>query len=131
MNMRKLNVVLLLLFALALGCQRDGKIAVQDTTRQDAQLLPADVNTIMFCDVRNVVQSALAQEALQQIENRMREEMSHEKYEEFKSATGFDPKRDLHSVLAGVRQVRRHDEDFYAVLHGQFDEQKIVAFIKQ
>ncbi len=129
--MRKLNLVLLLLFALVLGCQRQGQIAVPDATRQDAQLLPADINAIMYCNVRNVVQSPLAADILQQIENRMREEMSHEKYEEFKSATGFDPKRDLQSVLAGVREVRRHDENFYAILHGQFDEQKIVAFVKQ
>ncbi|MGH7495024.1 MAG: hypothetical protein ACREOO_21840 [bacterium] len=129
--MRKMNVVLSLLLVAALGCQREGKIAVQDATRQDAQLLPADVNTIMYCNVRNVVQSPLAQEVLQQIENRMREEMSHDRYEEFKSATGFDPKRDLHSVLAGARQMHGHDEDLYAIVHGQFDEQKIVAFIKQ
>jgi hypothetical protein len=129
--MRKLNVVLLLLLVTALACERRGKIAVQDATRQDALLLPADVNTVMYCDVRNVVQSPLAQDILQQIENHMRKEMSHEKYEEFKSATGFEPKRDLHSVLAGARQVGSHDENFHAILHGQFDEQKMVAFVKQ
>ncbi len=128
--MRKLNFAWLLLFVLVAGCQRD-KMAVPNATRQDAQLLPAGVNTIMYCDVRNVVQSALAQEVLQQIEGRMRKEMSHERYEEFKSATGFDPKRDLHSVLVGALQAAPRHENFHAIVHGQFDEQKIVAFIKQ
>ena len=129
--MRKLNIAMLVLLVVALGCQRQGKFAVPDTARQDARLLPADVNVVMYCDVRNVVQSALAQDVLQQIENRMREEMTREEYEEFKNVTGFEPKRDLHSVLVGVRQTRRHDENFHAIVHGQFDEQRLTAFVKQ
>ena len=126
--MRKMSIIWLLLFAFTLGCQREGKIALQDAVRQEAQLLPADVNTIMYCDVRNVVQTPLAQDMVQQIEGHMREEMSHERFEEFKNATGFDPKRDLHSILAGARGGR---EEFYAIVHGQFDEQKITAYVRQ
>lgn len=129
--MLKFNVLFLLLLVLAAGCSRERQMAVPDAVREEARLLPNDVNTIMYCDVRNVVHSPLAQEVLQQIENRMRREMSHGTYEEFKNATGFDAKRDLHSVLAGARQQGPRGEDFHAIVHGRFDEQKIVAFLKQ
>jgi len=130
-NMRKLIAVGLLLFFGVLGCGRENNTAVPEAVRTDARLLPAGVNALMYCDVQNVVHSALAQEVLQQVENRMREEMSHERYEEFKRATGFDPQRDVHSVLIGARHQRQHDENFYAIVHGQFDEQRMIAFIKQ
>lgn len=125
----------LLLFALALfavvACDQTSRESVPQTVRAEVALLPDESAMVMFGDVQKISQSALAADIIAHFESALHKEMSDSEFVQFKEATGFDPKRDLHTVLVGAKEGEHRGENAAVIIHGQFDEQRIVAFIKE
>ena len=129
--MKKLSLLFSLLLVFSLGCGEKTRVEVPDTARQDAKLMPAETNALMYCDFSQIAKSPQADRILAQIEQRLQNEVEHEEYQNFKEATGFDPRKDFHSMLAGALEGKDEDRNWYAVIHGRFDEQRLTSYLKE
>ena len=128
--MRKTIALLCVLLLAAIACGPH-ETEISADAKTDLALLPEDTNMVLYCDVSKVSEAPLAKDIRQQIENQMRRDLEDKEYEQFKEATGFDPQKDLHRVLVGSTEQMRHRSDFHAVIHGNFDERKIAAYLRQ
>ena len=93
------------------------------------QSLPDDVIFVMHADIRALVDSEL----YQSVSHRFGENPLpvNAQYREFVEATGFHFETDLASVTIGVSGDLADDSpSFYMLLKGEFDREKIDAFIR-
>ncbi len=128
----KKNILLLgLLLLSSVACDQASRESVPDKVRAEVALLPDESAMVMYGDVQKISQSALASDIISHFESELHREMSDSEFVKFKEATGFDPKRDLHSVLLGAEEGARRDENAAIIVHGQFDAPRIVAYIKE
>ncbi|MDL1879009.1 hypothetical protein FBQ85_28165, partial [Cytophagia bacterium CHB2] len=95
--MRKQFLLALLALIAITACQRK-QTEIPLAAREDFKHLPAASSMILYSDVSKIAQSPLAEEILQVMEERMHEEWQDKDIEEFKTATGFDPRRDIHTI---------------------------------
>lgn len=128
--MRKIMPFLLLAMLVSLACQR-GQTELASAARADLQRLPAASHMVFYCDVDKVTHSPLAEEVLQQLEKHMQREVHDRDFAEFKAATGFDPRRDVHTVLVGAAPLPDSARRFGAIVRGRFDEQRLRDYVKQ
>lgn len=112
------------------ACQRN-RTEIPLAAREDFKHLPAASSMILYSDVSKIAQSPLAEEILQVMEERMHEEWQDKDIEEFKTATGFDPRRDIHTILVGAAPAPQAKQDFCVIVHGKFDEQRLKDYLKQ
>jgi hypothetical protein len=82
--------------------------------------------------------SELGKEIHQHMDSTMGRHHRDEDYKEFMEATGLDLEKDLESVLVGLQadlyhsdSSRHMDGAAYAVVKGNFDENKIIAYIQE
>ncbi|NUO83818.1 hypothetical protein HUU05_27395 [candidate division KSB1 bacterium] len=130
--MRKsLFLLCALLLLISVACDRSAREAVPQTVRAEVALLPDESAMVMYGDVQKISQSALAADIIARLESEMRHEMSDSDFVRFKEATGFDPQKDLHSILLGAREGEQIREEAAVIIHGKFDEQRIIAFMKE
>ncbi len=128
----KKNLLLLgLLLLFSLACDQAARESVPDKVRTEVALLPDESAMVMYGDVQKISQSALAADIIARFESELQRGMSDDEFAKFKEATGFDPKRDLHTVLVGAKNGEHNGENAAVIVHGQFDEQRIVAFLKE
>lgn len=128
----KKNIFLLgLLLVFCLACDQGARESVPDKIRSEVALLPDESAMVIYGDVQKISQSALAADVIAHFESELHAEMSDSDFVKFKEATGFDPKRDVHSVLVGTKEGKQKGENAAIIVHGQFDAQRIVAYIKE
>lgn len=128
----KKNILLLgLLLVFCLACDQGARESVPDKIRSEVALLPDESAMVIYGDVQRISQSALAADVIAHFEGELQREMSDSDFVKFKEATGFDPKRDLHTVLVGAKEGKRNGENAAIIVHGQFDAPRIVAYIKE
>ncbi len=120
-----------LLLLVSVACDQASREAVPKNVREEVALLPDESAMVLFGDVRKISKSTLAADIIARFENELHEEMSDSEFVKFKEGTGFDPKRDLHTVLVGAKEGQHNGENAAVIVHGQFDEQRIVAYIKE
>ncbi len=128
--MKKSLLLFAVMLATVVACDRSERGAVSKAVRDEVALLPDESAMVMYGDVQKISQSELATDIIARVENEMRREMNDSDFVRFKEATGFDPKKDFHSILVGAKEGERNGESAAVIIHGQFDEQRIVAFIK-
>lgn len=125
---------LLLMFALLVlvnvACDQRSREAVPESVKKEIALLPDESIMVMYGDAQKISQSALATDIISRFEGEFRKEMSDSDFVRFKEATGFDPKKDFHSILVGAHEGGSAHENAAVIIHGNFDEQRIVAFIQ-
>lgn len=125
---------LLLMFALLVlvnvACDRGSREAVPESVKKEVALLPDESVMVMYGDAQKISQSALAADIISRFEGEFRKEMSDSDFVRFKAATGFDPKKDFHSILVGADEGGPEQENAAVIIHGKFDEQRIVTFMK-
>lgn len=128
--MKKSFLLLAIALFAVVACDQASRESVPDKVRSEVALLPDESAMVMYGDVQKISQSALASDIISHFESELHHEMGDSEFVKFKEATGFDPKRDLHSVLVGAKEGARHDENAAIIVHGQFDEQRIVSYLK-
>ena len=129
--MLRLSIVASVLVVLVAGAAmlHSGPSAPISAAGISYESLPGDVVLVIHADVASLMDSELyrslaerwAQEAMP----------PNAKYQEFVEATGFRLETDLKSLTVGVGQNPGNDStSFYALVSGNFDRQKVDAFIQ-
>ena len=129
--MRKLLIPFSLMILASLACERETRVEIPSATYQDLALLHPESSVIAYFDFTKTSQSPLAKEVRSRLERHLKNESHDQDYEEFKQATGFDPERDFHSVLVGASAGPDSEKSLRAIVHGQFDEDRITDFVRQ
>jgi hypothetical protein len=138
-SVRNLLLPALALLALA-ACTKGGNVSLSSSMKQDLAKLPQDVQSVFYADVQNLQSTELGKEFRKMFDSTIANHQRDEDYKQFMEATGFDPEKDLHSILVGMHATldeshdsthhRHMDGAAYAIIKGNFDENKIVAHIQ-
>jgi len=134
------NFLLSAFVTLALAaCSKGGKTTLSSTLQEDLAKLPQDVQSVFYADVQSLQNSELGKECRKMFDSAMAHREHHdEDYKKIMEATGFDPEKDLHSILVAMQagldengdSTEHMDGAAFAIIKGNFDESKIVAHIQ-
>lgn len=128
--MKQWIVLAAMALAALVACERPTKSELPAQVRSDLALLPATSEIVVYCNVAAVAKTEVAKEFLAHFETEMQKEVKAEEMWAFMEATGFDPKRDLQSVVAGIAKQEASNSEVHAIVRGQFDEQRLLAFVR-
>lgn len=137
--MRFTKSLLPLAFAVLMACGQPGTKSLSSGMQDDLAKLPQNLQTVFYADVQTLKNSELGKEFHHQMDSTMRGHHRDEDYREFMEATGLDLEKDVHSVLVGMQasletrsdSTEHVDGAAFAVIKGDFDENKIVAFVQE
>jgi len=136
--MRYMKSISLLAFAVLVACGQAGKTSLSTAVQEDLARLPKNVQSVFYADVQALKNSELGKEINQEMDSTMGRHHRDEDYKEFMEATGLDLEKDVHSVLVGLQahvdgsEATEHmDGKAFAVIKGDFDENKIVGYIQE
>jgi hypothetical protein len=138
MRYLKLKILPLLAFAGLAACGQPGKTSLSTTVQEDLAKLPKNVQSVFYVDVQALKNSELGKEIHQEMDSTMGRHHRDEDYKEFMEATGLDPEKDVHTVLVGLQaqldgsdSTEHMDGAAFAVVKGNFDENKIVGYLQE
>lgn len=94
-------------------------------------LLPAQTNFLFYANFKELKETPVGEEIRAEFENKIKNEDENEDYWEFVEKTGFDLQRDLHEVWVSAVAESKDDHKGGAVLRGNFDEERIVDYLKK
>ncbi len=128
--MRKFRLIFSILLLAAVSCNRSANVDISETALNDLKLLPAEPAVLFYCDFAKITSSSLAQEFMPLFDDHMHKDFFEEEFEQFKKITGFDPEKDLTSILAAVEYEGFADRKPYFIIHGKFAEDKIIGYMQ-
>ena len=117
--MNRIHLVLALLAATA-GCKRSGGA--------DAMALVPKESTIVFSVNFDRLHGS---KMWAQVKDAVNDPAAKKDYDEFVQKTGLDPLTQINGLSGGFSGPAGAKPQFAVVLRGKFDEQKIIAYIKQ
>jgi hypothetical protein len=93
--------------------------------KEDLALVPKETDIILMANVARVRNTAMWRKF---VEVRDSDPKAKKDFDEFVQKTGFDPFKQLESVFVAFPQGGGDQKEFAAIVRGQFDEQKLVAW---
>lgn len=123
--------ILLALMLAGLGCSESPSIKISESARENIQYLPAAASLVVYSNFEKLGSSSFINYIHEEFADDAAEKYSLEKYELIIDSLGFDPRKDLTDILLAVNIDRDISQPpFYAILHGAFDEDKLMTFVK-
>ncbi len=114
------------------GCTEPAKQEITESAHADLDKLPEEANMFFFCDFEKINESEIGQVLVRDMRTNIDRDIRHSDFESFKEATGLDPFEDFKTILvAGKIKESRRNDDFAVILHGNFDEEKIMGFARE
>lgn len=114
--------VLLVLFFTA-SCQKGEKAAGPAGSENLLKLIPADVNAVIYMDLKDVLNTEFVNKSIKDNED-------YQKYQEFIEKTGMDPQQDIYGAALGIKDMQQ-SEKAMIVVNLKYDMEKIKAFMME
>jgi len=120
--------LVLFLTAFLLQCGKEKMAPVPVSQKKQLELLPAASIAVGYINFQSFTKSPF-RDLLK--ENHYRRKHNSKDYDEFIKATGIDPEKDVkEAYFALAPRLNDHEANGLVVLHGNFDVEKIRAFIR-
>jgi hypothetical protein len=103
----------------------------------DLKFVPVESTLIFYCDYAKISQSSLADEFMPFLREHINHDFNDREFERFRTITGFDPEKDFDSILLAVNAEnefdsrRRSKANPYIIIHGNFDEKRIINYMEK
>lgn len=128
--MKRITAISLVLFLFLFSftaCKKEAAAPKAGTAKAEdlLNLIPADVQGVIFVDVNRAMATEVANKMIQENEN-------YQKYQEFVEKSGIDPQKDIYYLAAGIAgELEGENQEGVAVINMKYDPETVLGLIKE
>jgi len=128
--MKRITAIGLVLFLFVfsfMACKKEAAAPKAGTAKAEdlLNLIPVDVQGVIFVDVNRAMATEFANKMIQDNEN-------YQKYQEFVEKSGIDPQKDIYYVAVGIAgDLEGENQEGVAVINMKYNPETVLGLIKE